>query len=77
MRAQGLLPWPEPPSSGLCVQARREGGRSQVFERAGSPRAKAETSQVLCRAERGVALPASPWSPRCRAGKTPLQGIFF
>lgn len=42
-----------------CLQAHRDGGGSQIFERVGSPRAKAETGQVLWQAERGVALPAA------------------
>lgn len=53
------MPWPDLPSSGLCVQAHCDGGGSQVFERVGSPRAKAATGQVLCQAERGAALPAA------------------
>lgn len=53
------MPWPDLPSSGLRVQAHRDGSGSQVFERVGSTRAKTETGQVLCRAERGAALPAA------------------
>ncbi|XP_010583987.1 PREDICTED: SRC kinase signaling inhibitor 1 [Haliaeetus leucocephalus] len=52
LREQGSVPWLDLPSSGLCVQAHRDGSGSQVFERVGSTRAKTETGQVLCRAER-------------------------